>query len=232
MKSPCRDAWDNIQSQPLNAERYMERVVAAYDAEQHFARRSATLDVHAIKVYPLTHKFLNWLEQQQNTWESTALTTLQSMAMDPSTVTITDQTLEEAKGTAQGSTQIALAYRRLAAFAKTRLESGDPEEAKLPCKPVVIDGPGGSKKSWTWAKATLYPVNTTGQPANPPFSLLIPGRVLAELESLERSLRMTPRQLDFPQLQQQLEDGDVREDDVMVYVYIYICVCKLLFNYY
>lgn len=32
------------------------------------------------------------------------------------------------------------------------------------------------------------------------------GRVLAELESLERSLRMTPRQLDFPQLQQQLEE--------------------------
>ena len=61
-----------------------------------------------------------------------------------------------------------------------------------------------------------------------------PGRVLAELESLERSLRMTPRQLDFPQLQQQVEDGDVREDDVMVHmlymciytyvIYIYMCV--------
>ena len=68
------------------------------------------------------------------------------------------------------------------------------------------------------------------------FSLL-PGRVLAELESLERSLRMTPRQLDFPQLQQQVEDGDGFEDDVMVYmlyIYIYICMCmyNILFNYY
>ena len=66
------------------------------------------------------------------------------------------------------------------------------------------------------------------------FSLL-PGRVLAELESLERSLRMTPRQLDFPQLQQQVEDGDGFEDDVMVYMlYIYICMCmyNILFNYY
>ena len=61
------------------------------------------------------------------------------------------------------------------------------------------------------------------------FSLL-PGRVLAELESLERSLRMTPRQLDFPQLQQQVEDGDGFEDDVMVYMlYIYVCVCIIYY---
>ena len=61
------------------------------------------------------------------------------------------------------------------------------------------------------------------------FSLL-PGRVLAELESLERSLRMTPRQLDFPQLQQQVEDGDGFEDDVMVYMlYIYVCVCIMYY---